>query len=150
MDDGIRACIEARTNMFGTYVDVPAEIAGEVEAFAAELETLGNEAADSTDFEAKFAAAGMQEKFNGLFAKCTPKAFEMTAEQKAASAAMARENLSARDVAMDIADMAATEIREEAISMKRKAMIESGTFDEYTRVSNKIDDIKRIGKLLKK
>lgn len=140
--------IDAKCNVFTEYMEVPAELQGEYESLCADMHTLGSSCDDYYKFEEQFASSGLSDRYNALLAKCTPKAVQMTAEQKKASMQMAREQISAKEIAGDIVDMAKTELQQEAISMKRKAMIDAGVFDEYTRTTNKIDDATRAGKFL--
>ena len=59
-----------------------------------------------------------------------------------------------QDAVKDVADSAFVEIEEEAIAQNRKRMIDEGTYDEYTKVSNQIDNVnifsKFIGNLFRK
>lgn len=140
--------IDAKCNVFIEYMQVPDHLQGEFENLCAEMHALGDGMTDYNLFEQQFASSGLSDRYNTLLAKCTPKAVTMTVEQKQASFNMAKEQISVKDIAADIVDMATTELQQEAISMKRKAMIDAGAFDEYTRTSNKIDDATRAGKFL--
>lgn len=140
--------IDAKCNVFNEYMQVPAEKQGEFEALCAEMHALGDKCADYYQFEELFASTGLSDRYNSLLAGCTPKAVQMTAEQKQASIKMAKEQLSAKDIVRDAADMAVTELQQDALSMRRKKMIEEGTFDDYTRTTNKIDDATRVGKFI--
>ena len=86
---------------------------------------------------------------------CTPKAYKMTDEEKQYSKSIAKDVVFeggkkeiAKDIAKDVVDTIAVEAKEEAHAIKRKVMIEAGVFDEYTRVSNAIDDAGRVGKFI--
>lgn len=48
-----------------------------------------------------------------------------------------------KDILKDATEIATTELQGKAISMNRERMIEEGTFDEYTRTGNKINDAAR-------
>lgn len=159
MDSGVRACVDAKRDVFRQYFDVPEEVQAELEILFGKIEALGEQASDAMNFEAKFAAQ-FQEEYNGFFLRCTPRAVPMTAEQLAESKRLENEMMygtndpakiklmKASIAAKDIAEMAATELEQEAISMSRRAMIEAGTFDDYTRASNKVDDAVRLGKAI--
>lgn len=140
--------IDAKCNVFTEYMHVPEELQGEFKKLCAEMHALGDGMTDYSLFEQQFASTGLSDRYNSLLAKCTPKPVKMTAEQKQESLKMAKEQISAKEIAADIADMAKTELQQEAISMKRRTMIDAGVFDEYTRTTNKIDDAKRAGKFI--
>ena len=152
MKPDIKPCVDTRMNMFEQYVEVPDELQADYEAFAQKISALAEASESAVEFEQGFASQGLQEVFNTLVAGCKPKAVAMTAEQKEESRRLAKEmNKGAgKEMARDAVDMMATELKQEAISMNRKRMIEAGTFDEYTRVSNAVDDVKRLGRLFKK
>ena len=99
-------------------------------------------------FEEQFAATGLSDRYNALLAKCTPKPVQMTNQQEQESRRIAKEQTSTKNAARmavkDVIGIATTELQQEAISMKRKAMIEDDVFDEYTRATNKIDDAARV------
>lgn len=140
--------IDAKCNVFTEYMEVPEELQSEFENLCAEMHSLGDSCTDYYRFEELFASTGLSDRYNSLLAKCRPKAVQMTAEQKQASFQMAKEQFSAKDLVRDAADMAVTELQQDALSMRRKKMIEEGTFDDYTRTTNKIDNATRAGKFL--
>ena len=151
MDDGIRICISSRCDMFEKYYTVPDGVAADVQSFVADLEKLGMSSVDAVDFEAKFAANGFQERFNGLIVRCTPKPYNMTREEKAAAKQTAKEIFKEdrsriiKEAAADALDYAAVMAEEELMAQKRKAMIDAGVYDEYTRASNVLDNVKETG-----
>lgn len=146
MDDLVKSCVSARVDFFQTYCEVPAGLRGEVDAFCGEVIALGEGSADATEFEARFASLGFSDRFNSLVTKCTPVAVAMTQEQQAASRKLAQELTYgdakgfAREVLTDAVDSLRVEAEEEAISQRRKAMIETGVYDDYTRATNLIED----------
>lgn len=140
--------IDAKCNVFSEYFDVPDDIGKELDILFGEMHALGDQCSDYHEFEEKFNSTGLSERYNSFFSKCTPKPVQMTQEQKKEALKMAKENISAKDIMRDAADMAVTELKQEAISMRRKKMIEDGVFDDYTRASNKIEDAARAGKFL--
>lgn len=159
MRPDVKACVDAKFGVFEQFFDVPAGVQAELDAFCARANALGEQASDAMDFESRFASQ-LQEEYNAFFLKCTPRAVQMTAEQKAESKRLENEMMygtndpkqirieKAKQAAKDIAGYATTELEQEAIAMKRRAMIEAGTFDDYTRATNKIEDAKIIGKAL--
>jgi len=45
MREDVKACVEARTGFFGTYMTVPPALQPELDAFLAQITALGEEAA---------------------------------------------------------------------------------------------------------
>lgn len=155
MDSLIIQCINARKDFFEKYYIVPQEIKPEVDDFLLKLEELGNRSSNAQDFEAKFAENGLQEYMNSILVKCTPKPYQMTDEdrqiaQQTANAIFEedRERIKceAKEEAIDYVSVMA---KEELISQRRKAMIEMGIHDDYTRASNALDIAKNMGGILK-
>lgn len=82
MDDSVRTCIEARVNFFGQYYSVPQELQAETDFFISELNNMGENCADSVEFESKFVSLGFSERFNALISRCTPMPYKMSKEEK--------------------------------------------------------------------
>lgn len=145
MREDILNSIQTRLDFFEQYYTVPDTARPDVDAFAAQMHELGEQSADAADFEARFAAAGMNERFTALLVCCTPKAVKMTAEQKQHSKEVAREIFEQdkerliREGVREAVDHVAVELNEEAIAARRKAMIRDGVYDDYTRASNAAD-----------
>ena len=156
MKDDVKICVNAKIDFFDQYYTVPEELKGEVEDFKAKVIALGETSNDAMDFESKFASGGLSSEFTALLPKCTPKAFEMTQEQKDYSKQVQKELDKESGYSLfghvmgDIADSASTELKEDLIAHNRKAMIEDGVFDEYTKVSNLADDVGILAGLFKK
>lgn len=156
MKDDVKICVSSRVDFFDQYYDVPAEMTAEVESFKSKVIDLGERSADAQAFEADFAAMGLSDEFMALLPKCTPKAMQMTQEQKDYSKQVQKEMDKESGYSVfghimhDVADSAAVELKEEMIAHDRKAMIEDGVFDEYTKVSNAADDIGYIAGFFKK
>ena len=155
MNDYIKQCVSARVDFFDKYYTVPEELKPEVEAFINEINQLGDAATDAADFENKFASSGLSERFNSLLTRCTPKAYNMTDEEKQHSKETAKEIFKEdrsriiKEAAEEAADHAAVMANEELIAKSREVMIEEGVFDEYTRASNAVDIITESGRFLK-
>lgn len=166
MKEDIKSCVDVRINMFRDYLEVPESIAEEYKNFEAKMLSIAEESSSVTEFEDQFQVEGLQDEFSSIVTKCVPKAVGMTAEQKNESLNMAKETMFgtsdnagaakglAKMVIKDVADIATTELHQEVLSQNRKRMIEEGTFDDYTRASNTLDNAvaagKIIGKLFKK
>lgn len=148
MNSAVMQCIRTRTDFFEKYYSVPDEVRADVDAFIRRMHTIGEQSKDAQDFEAKFAADGLQEDLNGLLVRCTPRPYQMTKEEKAAAKETAKEifredrSRILKETAEDAADTVAVAANEELIALKRKAMVEAGVYDEYTRASNAIDMVK--------
>lgn len=155
MDCAVLQCIQVRKDFFEKYYTVPSEVKPEVDAFLASLYTLGEQAKDSVDFEAKFAAEGFQDRLTGLLVRCTPKPYEMTAEEKKASNETAKELFKedrgriVKEAAAETVDYGTVMAKEELIAVKRQIMVEAGVYDDYTRATNAADMITETGGFLK-
>lgn len=159
MKDDIRTCVDAKINVFKEYFDIPETVRSDLESLFEKIEALGDNCSDVMDFEGRFLQE-LQQEYNMMFMKITPKARPMTDEEKAESERLSMElqygtddpvevrKMKAKAALKEAADMAQTEAEQEMISMRRKTMIESGTFDDYTRMTNAVEDAKIAGKLL--
>jgi len=154
MRDDVKKCIEMRTDFFEKYYSVPDAVRGEVDDFIAEVNVLGESCGDAMEFEGKFAAQGLSEKFNALLVKCTPCPQEMSKEEKQNAKQVAKEMFKEnkkqilKDVALDIADSVAMKAESELIEHNRQEMIKEGVYDEYTKVTNAVEDTTKIGGFL--
>lgn len=155
MDNMILQCIGVRMDFFKKHYNVPADVQPDVDAFIGKMYALGETATDAQDFEAKFAAEGLQEQLNGLLMRCTPVPYRMTTEEKAVSRETTKEifredrSRIAKEAAKEALDHTSVMAEEELIALKRKAMIEAGVYDDYTRASNALDIAKDAGGFLK-
>lgn len=155
MNDYIKQCVNSRVDFFDKYYTVPAELKPEVEAFINEINQLGDAATDAVDFENKFASSELSERFNSLLTRCTPKPYQMTKQEHAAAKQTAKELFKEdrsriiKEAVDEVADYATVMAGEERIALRRKAMIEAGVYDDYTRASNLLDATKETGGLFK-
>lgn len=159
MKDDVRTCVDAKINVFKEYFDVPETARPKLNELLGKIEALGDNCSDAMEFEGRFLQE-LQQEYNSMFMQVTPKARPMTEEEKAESERLSMElqygtddtvearKMKAKAALKEAADMAQTEAEQEMISMRRKAMIESGTFDDYTRMTNAAEDAKIAGKLL--
>lgn len=137
MDSSVMQCIEIRKDFFEKYYSVPEAVQPDVAAFIARMTDLGEQASDAQDFEAKFAANGLQEQLNALLIRCTPKACETSVE-------IPREAFT-EGCSGDLKE----EAEQELVILKRRAMVEAGVYDEYTQAANVIELVKDTGSLFK-
>lgn len=155
MDNAIAQCIRTRADFFEQYYIVPEAVRPELEAFFRQLEQLGEVSVDAVDFEARFAAAGLQEQMNQLLVHCTPKPYQMSRQDKQTvqetKKQLFREDRSRilKEAAQDALDHASVAAEEELIARRREMMIDAGVFDEHTRASNAVDMAKEVGGMLK-
>ena len=155
MNTDIQSCINTRTSFFEQYYDIPREVQPEVDAFVNDMMNLGENSQDAQDFEAKFASEGFQKRFTDIIVKCTPKAYKMTAEDKAHSKEVAKEIFQEdrkriiKEAAEEVLDYATVAAEEEMIAQRRKAMIDADVFDDYTCATNAVDMAKDVGGLFK-
>lgn len=160
MNDGVQQCVATRAGFFGQYCEVPAALQPEVDAFLLALNQLGEASADVASFEAAFAADGLSDTFNSLVSRCTPKAYQMTEQDKAYSKQVARELYEEdkerihKELLEDITESVYMKAESEANSQRIRAMSEAGVLDDYTRASNAVDNLGRaagfLGGLFKK
>lgn len=164
MNPQIETSVNAKIKVFTDYFDVPADVRPEMETLIANIKELGEKAKDVSEYETLFARE-LQEEYNGMFQKLTPKPVNMTEEQKAQSKAMAEEftygttdpvKIAAKKagrVAMYAADSVAMKLESEAISAtvraEEKAMKKAGVYDEYKSIEHTIDNIGTIRHFLK-
>jgi hypothetical protein len=151
MNEYVRVSVNSRVDFFNKYYVVPQQLVPEVQSFVAEINALGERCADCTEFEARFASSGLSDRFNLLLARCTPKPYQMTAEEKnfakETAKQMFKENRSEiiKHEISEVADHVMVEVEEELIAQGRKTMIEHDVYDEYTRASNVLDNVKETG-----
>lgn len=147
MDSGVKMCVDARLSMFSQYYTVPESVAADVEAFCRELTQLGEESADVAAFEAAFASRGFGDRFNALLMICMPKPYQMNAQEQAYARETAREIFEEdkdrikKELLKDVADTVQVKMESDLTVLKRKIMHETGTLDEYTKISNIAEDI---------
>ena len=67
MDEYIKQSIEGRKNAIGATYEVSAEMQKKIDALFGEIEKLGGKCKDAGDFEAKFAASPLNQKYLDLF-----------------------------------------------------------------------------------
>ena len=156
MKENVKNSITLRKNFFTQYYIVPESVKPEIEAFIVELEMIGEQCEDAAAFEAEFAQKNMQEKMNGIILKCEPKPFEMSDSEKTYAKQTAKEIFEEdkgriiKEAAIDVAESAALTVESELITEKNKILSEAGVLDDYTRATNLIDDVGRLGKFFKK
>ena len=153
MTQDVQVCVNARLDFFTKYYSVPAPMVPEVDAFVHQLYELAERSANAMEFEQGFATE-LSARFNGLLPRLQPVAQQLTPQQQE----QARQNYQqmrqergeslADDVASEFADDVAMKMESEMIAGARKRMIEDGTFGQYTRATNAVEDAQYLGGFL--
>lgn len=146
----VKKCVDARLNLFEQYYTVPASLQGEVDAFTAAINRLGEASSSAAEFESAFAISPLQQQFNAILPRLSPKPYKMTQEDKANSRRVMKDILRedkeqiVSDAVMDAANTVKIEAESAAISQAREAMIQNDTLDDFTRASNMVQDAKNL------
>ena len=146
MREDVKACVEARTGFFGTYMTVPPALQPELDAFLARITALGEESGDAAEFEQTFQATGLSDVFNGLVSRCTPQAYQMTEEDKAHSRQVAKEIFQEdkerilKEAGAELLDSAQMLAEDKLRQERVRQMRDAGVMDEYTKVTNAVED----------
>ena len=155
MLDEIKTCVSARTDFFGKYMVVPAELQPELDRFLSDINALGESSASAAEFEQKFQSSGLSDTFNLLVSRCSPQAYQMTAEDKAYAKQTAKEifredkNRILKETVNDVLEGVALKMESDVNSARIKQMSEDGALDEYTKASNAADDAGRLGRMIR-
>lgn len=146
MRDDVKACVDARVNFFDQYYTVPANVQPEVDSFIKAVIDLGEGSADATSFESEFVSSGLSNQFNAILPKCTPKAAPVSAQYQEYSAQVEREFKEERKkqfadtLINDVTDSVVMKAESDAITAKNRQMAEAGILDDYTKVTNVVED----------
>lgn len=123
MKEDVNRYIDMKLNVLYDYFTVPESAQAEVDAVTAQIYELGGECADAAEFDARFNSSPLNQRYNMLFMKCTPKPRrKMTKEQKQYSRETFKEILKEdnggilKDAVTDRADLAASFIADDAAS----------------------------------
>lgn len=155
MQQDVRACVSARTDFFGKHMTVPAALQPELDSFLEKITALGEESADAAEFEQKFQGTGLMDVFNGLVTRCTPQAYQMTAEDKAYSRQVAKEifredkDRILKEAAEDLLESVEMKAESDLRAQRIKQMSDAGVLDEYTKVSNAVEDVGIVARFFK-
>lgn len=145
MTDEVKRCVDARVDFFATYFTIPDGLQPDVDAWRQDIITLGEACGTGQEFEERFLAEGLSDRFNALLPRCTPKAHPMTKEEKRNSAATFKEILRENkeevisSAIQDATQRVANDLIDDQIAKNRERMIANGTFADYTIMQNKID-----------
>ncbi|NLY87558.1 MAG: hypothetical protein GX083_03315 [Clostridiales bacterium] len=159
MNSQVKSSIEAKIKVFTDYFEVQSDVGSEMDSLIAKIKTLGDKAKDAEEFERLFAVE-LQDEYNDIFQKLTPRARPMTDEEKIQSKALAAElaygtndpmKIAAKiagHAAMDAAESLAMELDSKARTAEREVMEEAGIYDEYQEITRKIEDVETAGNFI--
>jgi len=156
MTEDVLACVNSRTDLFGKYMTVPSELQPELDSFVARITALGEASANATEFEQHFQSSGLSDVFNGLVSRCTPQAYQMTEEDKAYSKQVSREifredkDRILKEAGQDLLESVEMKADSDLRSQRIRAMSEAGVLDDYTKVSNVVEDVGILARLFGK
>lgn len=146
MYDDVKKCVDARLDYLNLCLVSPPEIKPEIDAFSKDVTKLGEACPDAEEFERRFAAEGLFERFSSLVCKCTQNGTGMNVSDIKRSAKITGGILgnNRKQIVKDIVDDACMYARVEAIDRatteSREQMIEDGTLADYTIKRNMIED----------
>ena len=147
MTDEVRTCVSARTDFFGKYMQVPPALQPELDSFLERINALGEQSANAGEFEQKFQQSGLSDLFNSLVTRCTPQAYQMTAEDQAYSRQVAKEIFREdkgrilKEEAEYLQDSLQLRVESDINTARIRKMSEAGVLDEHTKASNLVDDV---------
>jgi len=155
MLDEVKTCVSARTDFFGKYMTVPAQLQPELDSFMTRITALGETSANAAEFEEKFQASGLSDRFNSLVSRCTPQAYQMTEADKAHAKQTAKEifredkDRILKEAGKDVLESAALKAESDINTARIRKMSEDGVLDEYTKGSNAVEDTATIGRFFR-
>lgn len=155
MRDDVKACVEARTGFFGTYMTVPPALQPELDSFREKICALGEASATAAEFEQQFQSTGLMDVFNSLVTRCTPQAYQMTQEDKAYSRQVAKEifredkDRILKEAGQDLLESVEMKVESDLRAERIKQMSDAGVLDEYTKVSNAAEDVGIVARFFK-
>ena len=97
----------------------------------------------------------MSDAFNNLITRCTPQAYQMTAEDKAHSRQVAKEifredkDRILKEAGQDLLETVEMKVESDLRTQRIRQMSEAGVLDEYTKVSNAVDDVGILARFFK-
>ena len=153
MRDDVKRCVDMRVNYFADYFTIPQELQGEMDAFISELELLGEQCKDATEFEAKFVELGLSDQFNGIIPRCTPKPVKITKEDRRnmwkKTKEMVRENKKEliQSEAETVGKHILSEVSLDLYEKKCDEMEEKGTYDDHKKSLDKVRTVEHIADL---
>lgn len=155
MLEEVKTCVSARTEFFGKYMTVPAQLQPELDSFLSKIADLGERSASAAEFEQNFQATGLSDTFNSLVSRCTPQAYQMTEADKAYAKQTAKEifredkDRILKEAGKDVLESVALKAESDINTARIRQMSEAGVLDEYTKASNAVEDVGTIGRFVR-
>lgn len=156
MIEEVRICVSARTDFFGKYVVVPPALQPELDIFLEKINALGENCTNAAEFEQQFQASGLMDIFNSLVTRCTPQAYQMTADDKAYSRQVAKEIFAEdkdrilKEAGQDLLESVEMKVESDLRAQRVREMSNAGVLDDYTRATNVIEDVGILTRLFKR
>ena len=156
MIEEVRACVSARADFFGKYVTAPPALQPEVNSFLARLHGLGERCGNAAEFEQQFQATGLMAEFNALVTRCTPQAYQMTAQDKAYSRQVARDIFEEdkgrilKEAGQDALESVTMKAESDLRAQRIRQMSDAGVLDDYTKASNAVEDLGILARLFRR
>ena len=135
---------------------VPPPLQPELMAFIEKINDLGESCSNAAEFEIQFQTSGLMDVFNGLVTRCSPQAYQMTAEDKAKSRQVAKEifredkDRILKEAGKDLLESVEMKIESDVRAQRIHQMSEAGVLDDYTRATNMLEDVGILARLLRK
>lgn len=156
MVDEVKTCVSARIDFFGRYMAVPPQLQPELMAFTEKINDLGESCSNAAEFEKQFQTSGLMDAFNGLITRCSPLAYQMTAEDNAKSRQVAKEifredkDRILKDAGEDLLESLEMKVESDVRAQRIHQMSEAGVLDNYTRATNLVEDVGILARLFRK
>lgn len=156
MKEEVKICVNSRTDFFVKYVVVPAEVQPDLDRFLSRITALGESSTDAAAFEQQFQASGLSDAFNSLVSRCTPQPYQMTQADKDYSRQVAKEMFTEdkdrilREAGQDVLESVEMKIESDLRTQRIRQMSEAGVLDDYTRVTNMVEDMGILARLFRK
>ena len=156
MIEEVKTCVCARTDFFGKYVVVPPALQPELDSFLEKINALGENCTGAAEFEQQFQASGLMDVFNSLVSRCTPQAYQMTAEDKAYSRQVAKEIFTEdkdrilKEAGEDLLESVEMKVESDLRAQRIREMSDAGVLDDYTRATNMAEDVGILARLFRK
>lgn len=147
MNTDVKKMMDSKIDIINNYYDIPENMKDSYDTFVSDMTQLGESCQSWEEFEEKFKSDGIEEQFNNLLIKCTPKAQGNTDYFQGYKNKNILKGMAKGAIKTSIQG-AMVDLESEAYKKRREAMIEADVFDDYNRASNKIDDVGRLAKFI--
>ena len=141
MDQYIKNAIDTRKQVIDDYYSIPKDKEELVSSLFDEINAMGEQCADVMEFETRFQAE-YSERYNGLFTQLKVKPSVTATAMKNSI-----QDKGIKGIAADLADMAATELKYDAMAKRRERLSHADPDSpeaKLDRLNNKIFQFKSI------